>query len=878
MTMKSLFDGITIGAEWQKCALQVNPYSYLVENNCVPAGITDEDAYNRSIVDELMAQGIGVIAITDHWCVDSGATLKTAAEAAGIVAFPGFEATAKDGVHLLMIFDPATGIADINRFIGQCGIPADCKTSVPGDLDTESLLEHAEAWGAVVVAPHATTGGGLLDKLSGQSAVRAWTNPKLHAVAPGGTKLSQAQQAILDNKDKAYKRDNPVAIVNAADVRTATDLAKPGTVCWIKLSSVSVVGLDLAFRTPETRVSRTDPTETSHPRIIGIAWEGGFLDGMRVPLNESLNVLIGGRGSGKSTLIESLRFALGALPLAASTKADHQAMVKEVLKPGTKVLLEVQTRTPSQANFLIERIVGSPPVVRDATGAILTSTPLDILAGVEIYGQRELAELARNKKQLTELLARYLPDVDARASQAEGKLLADSRSEIISAMEKIDDLENRLARVPIIKERLKAFDEAGVADKLNAQTAADKEQLLLEGAKEAVNVEWDPAGDLVDIDQFSDGELAELPEASLLKDARQVLIDYNSAISTAFSAMATAQATADSALLKVEGAWETATSATRKSLDKILRELQPEGVDGDEYLRLNSELSQLKPLEKEVRAARAALKKLKAERATLLQSVLESRASRLRSLEREAKKVRRRLPGIVQATVLEGEDRSPLTKLLDERIGGRLDTVRSAVNSSRSVGGPDLANLCRQGRDAIMANLAGVSSAQATQLASADEDTLMALEEVELPVSTDLELNVGSKSDPIWRNLDRLSTGQKATALLLLLMERGSGPLVIDQPEDDLDNRFIFEDIVPRLRKKGIRQVVFSSHNANIPVLGDADQIAAMETMEDGSGVVGALAKDGLGSIDHEPVRRMVEEVLEGGREAFITRRYLYGF
>jgi len=153
------------------------------------------------------------------------------------------------------------------------------------------------------------------------------------------------------------------------------------------------------------------------------------------------------------------------------------------------------------------------------------------------------------------------------------------------------------------------------------------------------------------------------------------------------------------------------------------------------------------------------------------------------------------------------------------------------------------------------------------------------MEEIEFPISTDLQLNVSSKDSPTWRSLDNLSTGQKATALLLLLMHRGDSPLVIDQPEDDLDNRFIYEDIVPRLRAtKGKRQVIVSTHNANIPVLGDADQIVSLAAEDDGGGVAGRIIEDGLGSIDHPPVRAMVEELLEGGREAFNTRRYLYGF
>jgi hypothetical protein len=86
----------------------------------------------------------------------------------------------------------------------------------------------------------------------------------------------------------------------------------------------------------------------------------------------------------------------------------------------------------------------------------------------------------------------------------------------------------------------------------------------------------------------------------------------------------------------------------------------------------------------------------------------------------------------------------------------------------------------------------------------------------------------------------------------VLLLHRGGGPLIIDQPEDDLDERFLYEDVVPWLRAtKGRRQIIFSSHNANIPVLGDADQIVPLVADDSDRGVSGCVIEGGLGSIDH---------------------------
>lgn len=120
-----------------------------------------------------------------------------------------------------------------------------------------------------------------------------------------------------------------------------------------------------------------------------------------------------------------------------------------------------------------------------------------------------------------------------------------------------------------------------------------------------------------------------------------------------------------------------------------------------------------------------------------------------------------------------------------------------------------------------------------------------------------------------------MSKGQRATALLLLLLGASKSPLVIDQPEDDLDNRFVYDGIVQRLRDlKGTRQIIASTHNANVPVLGDAELIVALE----GDGQHGWPVEDGIGSLDDAVIRALAESLLEGGPAAFNARQHLYGF
>ncbi len=127
--------------------------------------------------------------------------------------------------------------------------------------------------------------------------------------------------------------------------------------------------------------------------------------------------------------------------------------------------------------------------------------------------------------------------------------------------------------------------------------------------------------------------------------------------------------------------------------------------------------------------------------------------------------------------------------------------------------------------------------------------------------------------------MNDLSTGQKATTILLLLLLESDAPLIIDQPEDDLDNFFIAEGIIPKMREEKLsRQFIFSTHNANIPVLGDAELIVGLKAVGEAALGHGEIPVEWMGSIDDRNVRLNVEQILEGGKDAFEMCRAKYGF
>jgi type III restriction enzyme len=120
------------------------------------------------------------------------------------------------------------------------------------------------------------------------------------------------------------------------------------------------------------------------------------------------------------------------------------------------------------------------------------------------------------------------------------------------------------------------------------------------------------------------------------------------------------------------------------------------------------------------------------------------------------------------------------------------------------------------------------------------------------------------------------SAGQQATALLKTLLNQAGPPLIIDQPEEDLDNPVMLEVVEQVWQAKQERQLIFASHNANLVVNGDAELVAWCDYRTTGDQSRGTIA--GEGAIDVLDVREAIEQVMEGGEAAFNLRKEKYGF
>lgn len=885
------------GAEFHRCALQVNPHHYSgTYRGQASAGTAAEHA--SAIVRKAVDLGVSVLAVTDHNHVGGVPEFRAAADGKGVHVFPGFELASSEGVHVLCIYPPETEQGQLERYLGELGIRDTTPSSDLANQTFVELIAKVHAQGGIAIAAHVTNDGGLFRKLDGQPRIKAWRHPDLLAIQiPGLVEdLPQDVRPIVQNKNPDSKRahaaddDLAVAVVNAKDIASPADLDDKSATCSIKMSEVSIMGLRQAFLDPGSRIS-LNPKEGAgepeeHAELLAMAWTGGFLDGACVRFNPNLNVLVGGRGAGKSTVIESIRAVLGLDPIGEDARAAHQGIVRHVLKSGTKISLLVRVCRPAPREYLIERTIPNPSIVRDESGEVSNLTPDEVLHGVEVFGQHEISELTKSREKRTRLLDRFVERDDAGPRRRTDLLrdLEKNRRGLLDARAELEQIDERLASLPGLEETMKRFREAGLEEKLKEKSLLVREERLLASIPERLAPFRECAEGLarelpIDRAFVSAKALADLPGKEILGRLDEVLTDLERDLQGVAQGLDEALRKADAGIENVRSEWSSRKQGVEDAYQKILRELQKRSVDGEEFIRLQRQIEELRPLRERRPIAERAEKEHADRRRNLLAAWEDFKAEEFRRLDRAARVVNRKLRDRVEVKVAAAGEREPLFRLLQSTVGGQLAATIERLQNVNDLSLVAFAAACRAGTEELQAKY-GLTPAQSRNIAEAGDDVFMQIEELALPATTSIRLNTAPAHEPpTWQALEDLSTGQKATAVLLLLLLESEAPLIVDQPEDDLDNRFITEGVVPRMREeKQRRQFLFSTHNANIPVLGDAELILGLSAKGEAEGGHAKIAPEHMGSIDSQAVRELVEEILEGGKEAFERRRQKYGF
>jgi ABC-type lipoprotein export system ATPase subunit len=879
-------------AQFWRCALQVNPSTYSKDYQGAETGLT-EDEYNNGILNKCLELDIKIVGIADHGSVARIIGLKNTLSKQGIIVFPGFEITSTEKVHFVCLFSEDTTEEQLNRYLGNLGLTNLQKDGWQSDLGGNDIIKKIDDLKGFIYAAHSTSASGILK----MRLNHVWQNTLLKAAQIPGSldDLSKAQDnsyfPIFLNKNPDYQRELPIAPINARDIKTPNNLEDLSTTCFVKMTMPCFQAFKDAFLDSESRVKlHSDMPTNYYSSIKSIKITSGYLDGLDIEFSDHLNAIIGGRGTGKSTLIECIRYVLGRKPIGREALKQHENIIKENLgKTKGHIELKIKSSNMNGKCFTISRRYGDITTVKDENGKPSNFTPEDLFPQIEIFGQNEILEISQNVEGQRNLLNRFFENGKkdkADTIQLAYSNLAENRDKILEAENNIADIEVDVSKLPKLEERAEIFKKLGIEDKLKIIPYLETEKQLLDRSLNEEVCNLDQAfqsirDNLIDTTFLNDSVLEKLPHAELLQKLRGNLNELSKYAESQIKEWEEKYSFVKKDLDEISSELEKAIEKEEEKLEAVFSKLPAsEGKTGKqiglEYQDILKNIQKINPQKKVIEIQKQLLEELKLQRTSILGELSKSKAARTSQFSQAIASLNKMLERKLRISIIPESDRSEVISFL---VGCKLDGVAegrlSWINSAKQFSPARLAELIRKGASALKAEKWDITDNTANALVRLSSEQIMQLEELDLPDSFEIQLNVSHGEKEMFKPIGNLSTGQKCTAILHLLLLQNLDPLIMDQPEDNLDNAFIAERIVSELRKAKIaRQFIFATHNANIPVFGDAEWIGVLEAQAN----IGKMPLESQGAIDVPAIKDKAAIILEGGKTAFIQRQKKYGY
>jgi recombinational DNA repair ATPase RecF len=606
-------------------------------------------------------------------------------------------------------------------------------------------------------------------------------------------------------------------------------------------------------------------------RLCRLEVEGGFVDGLEIQFSAGLNVLIGPRGAGKTSVIELIRYCLEAPALTERGKANARQHALSVLGSHGVVTLELED---DGRRFRISRaqggdapaLGGRPPVVLSQSEVELIGTdPAGRLNLVDEFLRQRSRRTAEENNVANQIASATLDIQNARSE------LERLRTEIAT----LEPSEQQL--VDAKKEQAEALGRASIAAGLQEQLDA----LSVQSANTIVTrdrayrtvahiTEWRDR--IVDLDRHSPNltaamspNSAEVFERAALsvKSARERLVQVSESLSSAIKELDTMAAAAAVRLEKVADQ----SHQLRQSLEA---EIAGSGAIARKLADLGTAVARLESFRGLANQAASRLEQLQANRTSLLDQLESSRVLRFESRRAVAARLRSELGPQIDVDVQRGAEFGPFASAIVAALRGtglHYNTLAPKIAAGMSP--REFVEAIERGDSSAVADLAEISPERAEKIIAQVPATALG-EVLTAEIEDTVTLRLLSGGD--YRSTDDLSTGQRCTVVLPIILSHAGRTILVDQPEDNLDNRFIVETLVETIRRRqSDAQIIVSTHNANIPVLGDASRVIALES----DGRRGYVRTSG--SLTEPAVVNAITSVMEGGPEAFKRRAQFYG-
>jgi predicted ATPase/seryl-tRNA synthetase len=607
-------------------------------------------------------------------------------------------------------------------------------------------------------------------------------------------------------------------------------------------------------------------------RIEALRVEGGVLDGFDQSFDPQLTVLIGGRGTGKSSVIELIRFCLGA---TSSTDTGEQQSAEHalgVLGDGRATV----TLSNGQQRIEVSRTAQDDD---EPQAVSWFDAPF-------VFSQSEIETIGLHAQSRLRLIDDFMPlEFNRKGEVSLASKIRSITAEIRTILAEVDDISEKTTELPKLQEQLDATKAQGLAlvtvpkeiegfrstlaeltpsvaaAKVRSETIARITDRLVEWSDKFDNLlERKPEMEPWPVQSGTPDELVELrkKEKQALSHLRAGLEELREIISQLERKRAS-------------------SSTQRAGLDNRARELRQkieEKQKGASALDkrigdLTQQISVLKSLVDLRREREGRLKQLNSTRSKLLAEMSQARQARTNKREKVAARLNRDLGPLIRITVKPySQYREYVSTLSAALRGSGLRYNELAERIARVFTPQEVATLAESRDIATVASVVEISEERALRLCDAlRADAAGALFTTTVEDDIQIELMDG----PDYKGIDFLSMGQRCTAILPIILSHAERIIILDQPEDHLDNAFVVDTLVKAvLGRSDGAQTIIATHNANIPVLGEAGTVIHLDS--DGAR---CFARS-VGSIDNPAIVEAITTIMEGGRDAFQRRARFY--
>lgn len=923
------------GSKWYKCDLHL----HTTASECfADREVTPEQWVNRAI-----EQGLHCVAVTDHNTPLGIKAIQEAAKDKPLTIFPGVEITCDPSkVHLLILFDPTKGEDEIKSFLSKCDIEhthygKQEATTIKSVFEVADIATNK--CNALIIPAHIDEFAGI-NSLSHQNLERFYARNDINAVQV--VHKAFYEDVVKDDfttyLTEYYSTKTPFETSTIATWKKPVDLAKSSHLSiltfsdnpnrqgdskhglwgigsrftWIKMDeSPTLEGLRQAFILPEHRIindfdiKETDPNNQPDIWFKTLKVTGTNLttkQALEIDFNPQLNTIIGGRGSGKSSI---LRFIRGVFNRILNLE-DFDDLLKEqttfykkaekstkkettgVFEPGTSVVeIEIvrkevlykivasQINSSKDQSIQVFKMVDTNwELMKDDNKALL-----DIFE-FEQYSQKQIYEIAKNPNALRERIDNaiaVLPDVLERKVRIRNEFL-EARTTLRSKQASTGGKTKIRTDLEDYKNTIKAIDKSGITSTIKSTDSFVEDRkpinsfiasiVALQSAIQEVKSSFSIPPIKTDEIQTDHREELEkyiaIGSESIAKqeEALDKIISEVTSIKSAFE-------------LAIENSnWQKAYNSLLLEIEQKKKELSKNEIDAlSKYDQLKSvivvkkqELKAIETVENEINEINKKCSQLLKDYVEVCKEITSIRTTFISdhisdpNLKIEIKGFRNQsdfeaqLRTIISNESAFGEDIEKLKSLcFSGLVEKQILTCKQAILNART-------------DDSTSDYIGGFFRNAIRKLSPSQIDNI----ELFMP-EDDIIVKYKPEGSTSFKPLSTASAGQKTAAILTFLLSFGETPLLLDQPEDDLDNRLVYDLVVKGLKKaKEKRQIIVVTHNANIPVNGDAEYILSMDSTTTDIKVLYA------GTLENSAVKKEICDVMEGSEKAFQLRSERY--